>query len=458
MRKLLGLTIVGVAVLGCSSESEEPASGAVSQALEGSLGRTPWQMHDGLEVTKENELGLLLFLCDPRPQHGNKCEYDVATVPPADDLAWVPAPNPDIIGLEMPCNQSRVCSAPGGATCWVYGDFTYFQTFVTIPDNISVTEFTIAFSGMDDGSRVSIYNSSYPNGLVIEGSYVYLGGTGTTNLATYVVAGEVNRVVVTQVDDCCCENYLRSAVVVLNGEVIETRCTGPEDCDDGNACTDDVCNEDGSCANPDASCDDGNACTADSCDPDVGCSNTDISCDDGNACTADSCDPDVGCSNTEISCDDGDDCTLDTCDPALGCSNTDQCPDCSAAAASVGAIWPPNHRFVAIDVGGVTDPQGQVATIQIDGVFQDEPTDTLGDGRFCADADGVGTSTALVRAERSGTPAVPGDGRVYHIAFTATDPDGYTCSGEVTSCVPHDQGGGSSCVDQGALYDSRVCE
>ena len=49
---------------------------------------------------------------------------------------------------------------------------------------------------------------------------VFLGGSGTTDLEAYVVSGEINRVVITQVDDCCSENNLHSAVVVLNGEVV----------------------------------------------------------------------------------------------------------------------------------------------------------------------------------------------------------------------------------------------
>lgn len=61
----------------------------------------------------------------------------------------------------------------------------------------------------------------YPDGLVIPGSYVFLYGTGTTNLVSYVVAGEVNRVVVTQVDDCCRQNNLQSAVVRLNGKNVQ---------------------------------------------------------------------------------------------------------------------------------------------------------------------------------------------------------------------------------------------
>jgi len=176
--------------------------------------RTPWQMHDGLEVSGSNPYGLVAFTCSP-PVHGAVCEYDVATIPSAIDAGWGPAPHPDIIAFSIP---SRVCNAP--ITCFAYGDFTYFQTLVDVPGDVTVTTFTIAFSGMDDGSRVTIFNSTYPAGFVVPGSYVFLGGSGTTDLSALVVSGEVNRVVITQVDDCCSANNLHSAVVVLNGEVL----------------------------------------------------------------------------------------------------------------------------------------------------------------------------------------------------------------------------------------------
>jgi hypothetical protein len=73
---------------------------------------------------------------------------------------------------------------------------------------------------MDDGSRVTIFNSLYPGGLVVPGSYVYLGGSGTTDLSALVVSGQINRVVITQVDDCCSSNNLQRAEVVLNGEIV----------------------------------------------------------------------------------------------------------------------------------------------------------------------------------------------------------------------------------------------
>ncbi len=135
---------------------------------------------------------------------------------------------------------------------------------------------------------------------------------------------------------------------------------GPGDCgpcDDGNLCTDDVCEMTGqeicSCMsypNNKHDCDDGNACTkTDSCSSGTGtctgvpttgnrcddnnlCTESDtcssgtcvgvpiINCDDGNICTSDSCEPATGlCANTPRACDDGNACTQDSCDPASGC-------------------------------------------------------------------------------------------------------------------------------------------
>jgi hypothetical protein len=48
-----------------------------------------------------------------------------------------------------------------------------------------------------------------------------------------------------------------------------------------------------------------------------------LSCDDGNACTTDLCDLVTGsCSHGVTSCDDANPCTTDTCDPTLGCQHT----------------------------------------------------------------------------------------------------------------------------------------
>jgi YVTN family beta-propeller protein len=127
---------------------------------------------------------------------------------------------------------------------------------------------------------------------------------------------------------------------------------------------------------------------------------------------------------------------------AIGLANPP--PDCSHATASPNLLWPPNHKFVSIQIAGIVNPAGGAVTISVTGIFQDEP---VSGG---PDATGVGTGSPSVRAERDGN----GDGRVYHINFTATGASG-SCTGSVTVGVPHDQGHGSL-VDEGPLYDSTA--
>lgn len=120
-------------------------------------------------------------------------------------------------------------------------------------------------------------------------------------------------------------------------------------------------------------------------------------------------------------------------------------PDCSAAAAIPAALWPPNGRLAPVSIQGVTDPDRDPVTLRVTAIHQDEPLSKTG----TPDATGLGTAQAWVRADRAGN----GDGRVYHIAFEATDPAGAACTGTMTVCVPHDQGK-PACADGGPLVDS----
>lgn len=138
-------------------------------------------------------------------------------------------------------------------------------------------------------------------------------------------------------------------------------------------------------------------------------------------------------------------------DPVLAGLDLNGSPDCSSASPSVNTLWPPEHQFVPVDVLGVTDPEGDTFVITIDSIFQDEPVNSDDDGNFTPDGQGVGAATAEVRAERDGL----GNGRVYHISFTADDGTG-TCSGELLVGVPRSQGQGNTPVDDGALFDSTV--
>jgi len=177
--------------------------------------RSPWEMNLGEGIVSFGYMS---------PDHGAVEEYNFATIPDPDDPDWVAAPDPDIIGYcQVP---STLCN---NIECRYGADFTYFRTFVDIPSNVVITEFTIATSdplnfdeclGVDDGMRVSVFNSTYPGGIVVPESYVYLGGTGTANLKDLVVSGEENTVIVTHVDDCCQHSILSRVEVVLNGEIV----------------------------------------------------------------------------------------------------------------------------------------------------------------------------------------------------------------------------------------------
>jgi len=130
-------------------------------------------------------------------------------------------------------------------------------------------------------------------------------------------------------------------------------------------------------------------------------------------------------------------------------------PDCSAAVPSASLLWPPNHQMEPIAILGVTDPDNDAVAVTISSIRQDEPVNDIADGNAAPDGAGVGTSTASVRAERAGSPRLPGNGRVYHLGFTATDGRD-SCSGSVTVGVPHDQGGRSTPIDDGPLHDSTA--
>jgi hypothetical protein len=130
-----------------------------------------------------------------------------------------------------------------------------------------------------------------------------------------------------------------------------------------------------------------------------------------------------------------------------------QPPDTSDAYAGPGLLWPPNHKMVPVSILGVTDPDGNPVTISITGITSDEPTASdLGAGGpiYSPDAKGVGTATAILRAECSGT----GNGRVYVVSFTATDSMGAVSTGCVKVCVPHDMGAGNTAIDDGQNYDA----
>jgi hypothetical protein len=142
---------------------------------------------------------------------------------------------------------------------------------------------------------------------------------------------------------------------------------------------------------------------------------------------------------------------VDTDEVSIQVLDTNAAPVCDLARPSVGELWPPNHKMVAVSILGVTDPENDGITITVLGVTQDEPTGGLGDGDTSPDAVIQG-GTVLLRAERSGN----GNGRVYRVSYRASDGVN-SCTGQVTVTVPHSKGRNApSAVDDGQVYNSLL--
>ncbi|MFN8546138.1 MAG: putative metal-binding motif-containing protein [Candidatus Binatia bacterium] len=166
----------------------------------------------------------------------------------------------------------------------------------------------------------------------------------------------------TPVAGCCVTDVdcLDNDPCTTNERCVGTTChASPMDCDDGNVCTMDSCSSSSGCVHTpvidgtscaDAAacdgletcaggtcqpgspldCDDGNPCTADSCDDTIGCRHTtianccisDAQCADTDACTVNEhCTAAHVCASTPVSCNDGNVCTVDTCNAAAGCQH-----------------------------------------------------------------------------------------------------------------------------------------
>jgi hypothetical protein len=119
-------------------------------------------------------------------------------------------------------------------------------------------------------------------------------------------------------------------------------------------------------------------------------------------------------------------------------------PDCSAVVATPGELASPDGEVRLVGVSGATDRDGDEVALAVTGVTQDE---ALGDTTPDAVAGGT-PATVQLRAERDGR----GDGRVYRVAFTATDATGEWCAGTVPVGVRRWKS--TPAVDSGLVVDS----
>ncbi|MBW3622439.1 MAG: hypothetical protein KY468_03410 [Armatimonadetes bacterium] len=158
---------------------------------------------------------------------GHPSEYRLAPpIPPADKPGFTPAPSVETLHyVRIP---SRLCTETG-RTCGGAGDFTFFQTFLQIPADEPLETLALEFTrdpndpprqpyAVDDGVRVTVFNSLHPEGEVA--GYVSFPGRGgnSVDLRQLVAQGEINRVVLTHVDDCCEHSVVSRAEFKLNSQ------------------------------------------------------------------------------------------------------------------------------------------------------------------------------------------------------------------------------------------------
>jgi len=149
---------------------------------------------------------------------------------------------------------------------------------------------------------------------------------------------------------------------------VDGQCTGaaPLLCDDGNLCTDDLCEKDTGCQHipnslpctdndactsddvcgggdcqpgPALDCNDDNVCTDDACQSDKGCVFVfnSLGCDDSDACTQNDGCVDGDCvGGPPPDCDDGNECTADSCDKDQGCVHEPSTPCCGNGVVEQG--------------------------------------------------------------------------------------------------------------------------
>lgn len=161
--------------------------------------------------------------------------------------------------------------------------------------------------------------------------------TGTPVVKDYVV--NINDGVLDIALPAISNNAKISAI-----EIVATECFVNTDCDDANACTNDVCT-DGMCSNDDisAACDDGEFCNGvEGCSAGSGCTaGTPVNVDDGVDCTDDSCDEVLNVvvnTANDLNCDDFHACTADSCDEILGCAHV-PIPGCFVPIVPSLSFW-----------------------------------------------------------------------------------------------------------------------
>ncbi len=152
---------------------------------------------------------------DMKSQHGNPIAYQLANKPPKQDAGWGPAPTNSAGQVNMVLRST--------VPCFQAVDFTYFRAFVDIPETMTTSSFTVTIGNVDDGARMYIYNSEYPNGHFDPATDGRLAGSNfTVDFKDEIVLGEINTIMIVQMDDCASHNNLTGGLTLrVNNNVVQ---------------------------------------------------------------------------------------------------------------------------------------------------------------------------------------------------------------------------------------------
>ena len=276
------------------------------------------------------------------------------------------------------------------------------------------------------------------------------------------------------------------------------KCTGLKaNCDDGNACTLDLCSKVGGCKpaiDNTQPCDDGDVCTSkDKCTDGV-CKGAALACDDANPCTVDACDGKGGCKNILVDgkdCSDGNACTIsDVCvagkcvGKAKACDDGNGCTDDSCqggACITTPAVNKPCSDDNLCTTSDACDNKGQCVGKVLDCTSKNTCLAVLGclptkgcqvaqkDGNACSDGDACTLNDICQGGGCSGTPFNCDDKNVCTtdtcdkvkgcVITQNTCDDQNACTIDtcgVNGCV-HESVDGAACDDGNACTEKGKC-
>jgi hypothetical protein len=257
------------------------------------------------------------------------------------------------------CDTPDQCHVATGATCGNGSTCTYTNVTngMACNDGSACTSNDKCMDGTCGGTTVDCDDTNpctadscdTTNGCVNDGTGITVSCGNDDNCHTgYLCQGDPDGTCLpTTTKDCsaqdddCNAGYCDSS----DGSCKKKAASNGLGCEDGNVCTSgETCNN-GTCGGGSTTtCNDGNPCTDDMCDSQLGCvaMNNSMSCDDGNPCTiGDTCSGGSCKQNTPRDCNDSNGCTDDSCnpaklsgDPCVHANNTASCNDSDSCTST----------------------------------------------------------------------------------------------------------------------------